>query len=677
MFKPTSMSYSFSHKDGLQLHIREAGREFTIPAPFKPYFFAQEAHKAVVEYYAKRKSIPVQISSTDLKTLDGLPVVKVEVEQPHQVATLRDAVPFETYEADIPYVRRVCIDEDWKTASSYVKLYYDIECKDNKVVCIAVAGMHGQVEVLKGDEKSILTDFMTFVEQVDMTLGYNSTNYDYPVLKKRFNSCGLKFPSMQRWYDLLPALQWMRQRMLPSWSLDWVGKNIVGIERVHTDKPFNQLTMQEIYERCQRDVEIIRELDKKLSLSDVDIMKAHISYIFPDETIFVTRCIDSLLLKKARELKLVLPNKPTKNTVQQHSGAFVAQPPEPFKIYENVLFLDCVSLYPSIIINFKVSPDPEKRLYPEMLSELLSLRKKFKQLYRETGDKRYDVMQYAYKILANATYGAVNSIGFRIQRVDLGDEVARHGREIVTTLIKFYSDLGYNVIYADTDSCALSDVRPDEEFFMMLAEAGSKHIKDKFNVDIQVEAKKFYSKLYFMRKAGDTSAAKKKYAGYIVWTSDEGWLSKPATDMVGVEVVRSDFPPAAQKLQQRLIEEFMSGKTRGELQGILLEFKRALFSGSFDLEELALSRTVTQKDYKVTAPHVKAAAKLKEAGFTVNIGDKVRFIYTRWGPLPLELCKGVPVDVQYYWKRIFEPIAERTLGITGDVKLDRWAGSSA
>jgi DNA polymerase I len=647
----------------------------TIPAPFRPYFFAKESHKAVVEYYSKRKKIPVWVESTELKTLDGQPVVKVEVEQPYQVATLRDIMAFESFEADVPYVRRTCIDEDWKTSTSYLKIYYDVECKDSKVVCIALAGDDGQVELLTGDEKDILVGFADVASQVDMLLGYNSDNYDVPVLKARFRHHQLEFPSMQRWYDLLPALRWMRQRMLPSWSLEWVGKNLVGIERIHTDKSFSELTMQEIYERCKRDVEITYELDRKLSLSIIDIMKAHISYIFPDEANLVSRCVDSLLLKRARELGLVLPNKPVKPDTQQHSGAFVAQPPEAFRIYHNVLFLDVVSLYPNIIIGFKVSPDTERLLYPSILDSIIKERLRYKQLYRDTGDKQYDYLQYAYKTLANASYGCFNATGFRIQRPDLGDEVARHGREIVTSLIDYYRSLSFNVIYADTDSVVLSNIAPDDELFMMLAEAGSKHIKDVFGIVMQVEAKKFYSKLYFTRKAEGNTAAKKKYSGRVVWTSDSGWLSKPELDVAGIELVRSDFPLVAQRLQRKLIEGYLDGKSKAELQGILFEFKQALFEGLISPDELAFSRSITRTNYKVTAPHVRVASKLRETGTAVNVGDKIRFVYTRWGPLPVEQCKDVPIDTAYYWKRVFLPIAERTLGITGEVKLDRWLES--
>jgi DNA polymerase elongation subunit (family B) len=669
MINPTSAYYTYSPKNGLFLHLRVDRRNIDIPAPFKPYFFVKSTHEKVVEYYAKRKGIPIHIEQTELKTLDGHNVVKVEVNIPTHVSMLRDAMTIESYEADIPYVRRVMIDEDWKISVVFDKLYYDIEVKDGKIVCIAFS-KGNQIELLKGDEHSILSEFKKNVENVDMTLGYNSNNYDYPVLKERFRQNKLELPKMQRWYDLLPALQAIDHRKLHSWSLEWVGKNLVGIERIHTNKPFKQLTMQEIYERCMRDVEIIVELDKKFSLSDIDIMKAHISYIFPDEITLITRSIDALLLRKSRELGYVLPNKPVDVVAKKHSGAFVAQPPKPFVIFNNVLFLDCVSLYPSIMINFKISPDKERRLYPELVSQLLRERLKYKQLYIETNDKKYDMLQYALKILINAIYGAVNSVGFRIQRVDLGDEVATRGRQIITSLMECYSNLKYDVIYGDTDSVVLANITPDEEVFQMLAEVGNRHIKNTFGVDIQVEAKKFYSKFYFVKRAEDEQAAKKKYAGYVIWTEKDGWIN-PTLDVVGMEIVRSDFPIAAQKLQKKLIEAFLNEKSFDELSEIVLSFKKALKETLFNNEDLAYSRSITKKNYNVNAPHVRVVKKLLENNIPVNIGDKVRFLYTKLGVMPLELCRDIPVDLRHYFE-LLDRIAERTVGISSQSELNRW-----
>lgn len=672
MLSPSSASYMFSREEGLQLRVRHEGRNLVIPAPIDPYFFVASRHEAVVRYYSRRKGIPIRVESTDLKALSGEPVVKVEVEQPRQVSSLREAMPIPTYEADIPFVRRVMIDEDWHPPQRYRKLYFDIECREGRVVCIAFSGERGRVEVLRGEEEEVLRGFLESVGDVDMVLGYNSSNYDVPVLEGRLRQYKMELPDMQRWHDLLPTLRWLRQRMLPDWSLTWVGKNLVGVERVHVDKPFSQLTLDEVCERCRRDVEITLELDRKLGLSEVDIMKAHLSYIFPDEAIYVSRCIDSLLLRRARELGYVLPNKPRGNSAQRHSGAFVAQPPQPLRIYRNVLFLDCVSLYPSIMIGLRISPDPEGELYPSLLRRLMEERLRYKRLLRETGSKQYEFLQQACKVVANAMYGVVSAPGFRVQRPDLGDEVARRGREIVTSLMDFYRGLGYEVVAADTDSCALADVMADEEAFRMLAEAGSRHVRDRFGLEVQVEPEKFYSQLYFLRRAGDPSAAKKRYVGYLSWTPEEGWLETPELDMVGVEYVRSDYPPAAQELQRRLIEGYLSGRSAEELRSILLEFRGKLFSGRFPPEDLAISKSLAQRRYRVTPPHVRAAEKLREMGVPVGVGDKVRFLYTRSGPIPLELYRGEELDLPHYWGNIFERVAERTLGITLETRLDTW-----
>lgn len=668
----TGIEYT-AQKDGLQLFLRRNGREFVIPAPIKPYFFVLKRHKAVVEYYAKRLDIPVAVSDTDYVTLEKEPVVKVEVEHPQQVSRLRDTMSIKTFEADIPFVRRVMLDMDWKTSTSYDKLYYDVEVRDDKIVCIAVASEVGNIEVLRGDEKSILEQFFDIVSLSDMTVGYNAYNYDFEVVKERARKHKLKIPPLQRWYDILPSLRWIvGHRMLPSYSLDYVGRYFLKMERAHTDKPFSQLTLQEIYERCQRDVEILRELDKNLKLSQIDILRSHISYIFPDETVYITRCLDTLLLRKARQLGYVLPNKPVKPSTEKHSGAFVAQPPEPFKVYGNVLFLDVVSMYPSIIIKFKVSPDaPERQLYPHLLSELYEKRLEYKKLYRETGDDFYYMLQYAYKITLNAAYGAFNSVGFRVQRVDLGDEVATRGRELVKTLIDGMRDIGYDVIYADTDSVAICNVSPDVKIFEYLAETASRIIKNNFGVDMTVEAKSFYSKLYFPSRAQEDTAAKKKYAGLLRWSSDRGWIDPPEVEIVGFECVRSDFPEAAKNLQRMIVREYLNGKDKRHIRTLISDFKHALYSGLIPHESLAYSRSITRKDYKVNAPHVRVAKKLIEHGINVSVGDKVQFVYTKFGVMPLELLKVEKIEPDYdrYWKHVIRPLIMRTLGITEQVSL--------
>lgn len=124
-------------------------------------------------------------------------------------------------------------------------------------------------------------------------------------------------------------------------------------------------------------------------------------------------------------------------------------------------------------------------------------------------------------------------------------------------------------------------------------------------------------------------------------------------------------------MQKELIEGFLNGKSVEELLNVLLSYKTRLRNNSFAYDELAISKSITRKEYKVKAPHVKAAEKLSKAGMMVNVGDKIRYVQTLWGPQPIELCNDIPIDVEYYWE-MFRKIAERTLGITDEVTLQRW-----
>jgi DNA polymerase I len=657
----------YTYEGKLLLHLKIDGRVITTDAPFDPYFFVEERFKELLQNRARAYRIPINVESTDYTTLEGRRVVKVSTQQPYYVSFLRDKLHLPSYEADIPYVRRVLIDIDQRTSNVYSKLYYDIEVVQDKIFCIAVYG-DGSAEVIKGDEKEIIERFFTLAELYDMVIGYNSDAYDFPVLKKRASVHKIPLPRV-RWYDELLNLRWMRQRMLPSWSLSYVAANLLDppMKRLYVDKPFSQLKEEEIYARCQRDVEITKTIDEYLKLSELDIAKAHISYLFPDEVNLISRCVDTLLLREARKQGIVLPNKPVYTTQKHHSGALVLKPPESLVLYKNVLLLDVVSLYPSIIIRFAISPDNKKTLYPNMLSSLLAERLRYKRLYQETGDTYYDNLQNAFKIILNATYGTFNSVGFRIQRTDLGDEVATRGRQVITTLVETFTTLGYNVVYGDTDSIFIENVPQDEQCFAMLADVASKSIEEKLGVKMSVEAKAFYSELYFPQKSGGSDAPKKRYAGRVVWK--HGWLPKPTLEIVGLEAVRSDAPEVAKNLQRGLIEAFLSNTDRLELQRIVATFKKLLKEGVFKPHELAFSRTVTKgvERYKTIPPHIRAVKKLD----SVAIGDKILYLYTKWGPLPLEVVEKENVKIAYdhYWNNLFLPIITRTIGLDENPKL--------
>ena len=121
-----------------------------------------------------------------------------------------------------------------------------------------------------------------------------------------------------------------------------------------------------------------------------------------------------------------------------------------------VVYADVESLYPSIMLNYDVSPaSDELGLFKVLLGRLTGLRLDTKQrMQAATGRQEADALdaqQSSYKILINSFYG---QLGFRAALFNdfaAADRVASIGQEIIRQVIDALRDGGARVVEVDTD----------------------------------------------------------------------------------------------------------------------------------------------------------------------------------------------------------------------------------
>ena len=160
-------------------------------------------------------------------------------------------------------------------------------------------------------------------------------------------------------------------------------------------------------------------------------------------------------------------------------------------VYDYVCKADVASLYPSIMLEYNIhdaNKDPFNHTI-QMLTYFRDERLKNKKLAKDTGDKYYDDMQNAQKIMINSMYGFLGA-GFLLYNYPKGAaEVTRNGREILLkgvewatghTLERVVKDItnegtddeeisyeyvvgkkvgegrGYNIVNVDTDSFSIT-----------------------------------------------------------------------------------------------------------------------------------------------------------------------------------------------------------------------------
>ena len=108
-------------------------------------------------------------------------------------------------------------------------------------------------------------------------------------------------------------------------------------------------------------------------------------------------------------------------------------------IYDNCWKIDVASLYPSIMIEYKVynkEKDPDGNfLY--LVKTLTEERLKNKQLAKETGNSFYKDLEQSQKIGVNSAYGFLGAPGLLFNYPDGAKFITSTGREILETAIKW------------------------------------------------------------------------------------------------------------------------------------------------------------------------------------------------------------------------------------------------
>lgn len=126
-------------------------------------------------------------------------------------------------------------------------------------------------------------------------------------------------------------------------------------------------------------------------------------------------------------------------------------------VYPNSVSLDIASLYPSIMLQYKVqSPkkDPAGNML-KLLDFLRTERLKNKQLAKETGLELYKHLDTSQKIIINSLYGFMGASGLNYNYPEGAALTTEKGREILTTSMNWAKEKGFSVPKGDTDSITI------------------------------------------------------------------------------------------------------------------------------------------------------------------------------------------------------------------------------
>lgn len=357
-------------------------------APFFPYFFIHEkdlskAGNAILRNKAK-------VEKGDYVSVRGRKCVKVVCRSPSDVHRKRfgaslglrpqlEGVGIETFEADIPFVRRVMIDEDIRQAPIQHRSALDIEVDARKgfpvpdkaefrLLSIAIVGDDKREYFFsfEDEREMILEAYHVLNKRYGLVTAWNWKNFDGKYLINRTR----KLKMRTKLFPIQEMDAMLNYKKLTIWGfmgaqykLESVAKRHLGIDHESMKSKMDAERLwasfvsdkKELKEYNVMDAKIVVMLDELLKLSEPYMDIAQQFPIMLRDAPLMSMVLETILLRETAKStpRLVFPNREHKTASLM--GGFTLKPKP--GVHRGVLSLDYKSLYPTTMATFKLSPE--------------------------------------------------------------------------------------------------------------------------------------------------------------------------------------------------------------------------------------------------------------------------------------------------------------------------------
>ncbi len=484
----------------------------------------------------------------------------------------------------------------------------------------------------------------------------------------------------------------------PSFSLENVAQSLLG-EGKAIDNPYQRMAeIDRMFAEDKpalarynlKDCELVTRIFAHAELLDFLLERASVTGLAADRSGGSVAAFEHLYLPLMHRQGFVAPNLGEREPEASPGGFVMDSQPG---LYESVLVLDYKSLYPSIIRTFLIDPvglieglrqptdeasvpgfrgarfSRTRHCLPAIVERVWQGREAAKRA-------RNKPLAQALKIIMNAFYGVLGSSGCRFFDPRLASSITLRGHQIMRRTRELIEAQGHTVIYGDTDSTFvwLRRAHSDEEA-ARIGRALVQQINDDWRAQLRAEfglesALELQFETHFRRFLmptirGAEEGSKKRYAGLVTLPDgSDGLVFK------GLETVRTDWSPLAQRFQQELYRRIFH---RQPYRDFVRDYVQRTLAGEFD--ELLIYRKRLRRrlaDYQRNVPpHVRAARLADEYNDHLGRprqyqnGGWIRYVITVAGPEPLEVRRAA-IDYDHYLTRQLQPVAEAILPFVGD-----------
>jgi DNA polymerase elongation subunit (family B) len=519
------------------------------------------------------------------------------------------------------------------------------------------------------DEIDMLDAFIKYIKEYDPDIltGYFSDGFDLPYLRARAEKNHMKLnigidnsqPTFSRGavltgkikgivhIDLLKFIQHAYSQYLQSetLSLNEVAGELLGEKKAewihkHSSK-IKEHEWENYYEYNLQDSVLTYKLAEKAWTDLIEITRIVQEPLFNVSRNTMASNFEDCIIHNLNRFNEIAEKRPIHEEIgkrrmrEKYEGAFVFQPIP--GLYENICFFDFTSMYASVIVSYNLSLSTFSKekisnsniaeignekayfnktpgFFPELLKEIIVLRKQYKQEYAQDPNPITKARSNAFKLIANAAYGYQGFFGARYYCLEAAAATAYFARENIKKVINIINKEGYQVIYSDTDSVAFKLNKHTKEQTLNLL----KEINKKLPGIMELDLEDFYKRGIWVTKRTGEFGAKKKYA--LINEKDK-------IKIRGFETVRRDWCTLARETQNKILQLILREGNEKEALEYAKKIIKEIKNREVELSKLVI-RTQLKKpieEYKSINPHVTVAKRMKELGMPVDLGMLIEY----------------------------------------------------
>ncbi|MBI5347304.1 MAG: hypothetical protein HZB66_01700 [Candidatus Aenigmarchaeota archaeon] len=595
-------------------------------------------------------------------------------------------------------------------------------------------------------EKEMLEEFVRIVYDFDpdIVTGYNINSFDIPYLLGRLSSCGIpanigrcldKSAYCKKYgavsdsvipgrvvadpFQILKADPYVRfhRYTLDNVASVMLGERKGGVSYKEIPKLWkgSHKELGRFIEYARKDADLSLRILLEKGLLDKFFELAKVSgLVLQDALGGQAMRLEMMFLHDFRKHGFVMPTKASEALINKRTrerdkkglkGAFVLEPEKGLHAKGCTLVLDFLSLYPSLMRIYNISPDTlvmddarvkkhasptgacfvdesvREGVFPRLLRALMDARgaaKKAMKSARDEEEKRImNARQLALKILANSMYGYAAYIRARLYMMPVAESITAHGRESITitkTLIE--KKFNRTVLYADTDSTFVETDIVDLDDAKKLGNEISAFVSSELPGQLNLEFEKIYRTCLILTK--------KRYAGWMFEFDGKQW--KDSIEMKGIETVRRDWCPIVSETMNKILEIILR---EGDIEKAMIFFKEVLDrlkKGEIELEKLTIIKGVTKsvRSYEGVLPHIELAKKInkRNPAEPVNVGDRLGYVIIKGNQMLSKRAEDpayvkehkLQIDSDYYITNQLLPPIQRILSAVGVSKTELFGG---